>query len=144
VYVSNGYEEASLMLARFGYFEECFLEAVEWLNFGTVLNLVFDVVRDEFGQLRPDLDVPWHVGCRMVGLMNIDLDNQLSPVLLDDLDAIDFWRSEITFAELSEVHLGDRTGVKLRVHGGSQRELNVVSASISIVDLRNPDLGCLP
>jgi hypothetical protein len=136
--MSNGFREASLALARFDDFEDCWLDSVEWLNFGTTLHLVFDVLRDEKRKIRPDLDVPWHVECRMVGLMNIDLDNRLPPVLLDDPTSVDFGTSEISFARLSEVELPDRTGVKLLVSWGSERELIVVSASISIVSLRNP------
>ena len=136
--MSNGVHEASLLLARFAYFEECFLDSVEWLNFGTTLHLVFDMLRDESGEIRADLGVPWHVECRMIGLMNIDLDNRLPPVLLDDPSAVDFWTREVSFARLSEVELPDRTGAKLLVSWGSRRELIVVSASISVVDLRNP------
>jgi hypothetical protein len=136
--MSSGFREASLLLTRFDDFEECFLDSVEWRNFGTALHLRFDLLRDENRNIRDDLDVPWLVECQMVGLTRIEYVNPIPAVVLDDPTCVDFWTTEVAFARLSEVELSDRMGVQLLVSLGTGRRLIAVSASISIIDLRNP------
>lgn len=128
--------DAQAALRRYRSFEECLLDDVRWLRFGSQIDLVFNYVWDEGGQVRDRvLEEPRLVTVRCFGVQELMLSNHLTQAMLDEPDRLNWGLSEVAVVRFEPRRLDGGDGVQVAVLWEGGRALHVIAAGLEVAEV---------
>lgn len=106
MYTENMYEDRTSIrreLEAYDSFEECLFEGAVLLDCGTTVELTFNYVRDDIGEIRNDVLVSPHpVVLRLEVVQGFHVSNDLTEAMLAEPARLNWGFQEIALVELEE------------------------------------------
>lgn len=97
---ANNKAEIRRLLEGFRNFQECVVEDVKWLDFGTTVEVQLDYTWTDAGQIRPDLEHPEIIVMKFRLVQEFRLSNALNDVMCAEPEQIGWGISEVDVVRL--------------------------------------------
>jgi hypothetical protein len=96
----NHKEEIEACLKQHKNFSECIIEELALKDFGTTLDVIFNYIWTDSGELRPDLDKPTNIGLRFRVVQELHINNSLNSSILEHPESIDWGLNEVALVQV--------------------------------------------
>ena len=117
---TNHRKEIEAFLKNHKNFSECIIEELALKDYGTTLDVAFNYIWTDSGELRPDLDKPKNIALRFRLVQELRINNSLNSSIFEHPESINWGLNEVA---LVQVVKDDRA---LQVRGDSLALLNHV------------------
>ncbi|HEX5438989.1 MAG TPA: hypothetical protein VFW98_17690 [Gemmatimonadaceae bacterium] len=132
-------ERIAQYLQQHHHFSECVLEDIRWLHYGTSIELVFDYIWTQDGELRSDTTSPEIEALRFLGVQEFSLKNALNEAISLQPAEVNWGLSEIAMLQLvdDETLLAKYKSLPIPVHHvrcswESDRQIDIVFTTVEV------------
>lgn len=129
-------QDKTSQLSKLNWFQECIILNVRWLQYGYTFEIDFNMIWDENGKLRQDINETKLVTLNMIGVQEIFFNNSFSYSQLKNPEKMNWGMNEISRISVelmdNEAHL-ELQFYRLRIHWEQSRAITIKCLDFEVV-----------